>query len=163
MEAGDGSTVALEPAAAPYDCCQLEAESGGALGPGREVEQSFVCSSDGVWRVDVQVGTYCRRNHHVVRLRIEDDAGNVLGERALSAAMMLNQSWVSLELDAGRRASAGQCLRIVAEAPGAVPGNEVLLFHASAPALPGYGELRVGGEKLPGRTLAFRSFTEVIT
>ena len=46
--------------------------------------------------------------------------------------------------------------RAKAEAPGASPGDEVLLWHGAS----GIGALRVGGEVVPGRALAFRSFGE---
>ncbi|HYC23323.1 MAG TPA: glycosyltransferase [Candidatus Bathyarchaeia archaeon] len=156
MEAGGGASVALEPAAAIYDAHQLEAESGGALGPGREIEQSFACKRDGVWRVDVLVGTYARRNRHRVRFRLLDDAGHVCGERTVPAASMVDRSWVAIELAAKLADSAGRSLRLIAEAPEAQPGNEVLLWTAPSPL----GELRIGGAPVPGRALTFRTFGE---
>ncbi|MEW6270127.1 MAG: glycosyltransferase [Thermodesulfobacteriota bacterium] len=154
MEAGGGSSVALEPAAAGYDAYQLEAESGGPLGPGREVEQAFVCRADGLRRVDVMVGTYARRNQHRVVLEILDDQGVVRGRRELAAAKLVDRSFVSVSLDTPAADSGGRTFVLRASAPDARDGNEILLWHAPSPL----GGLRIGGEELPGRTLAFRTF-----
>jgi len=154
MEAGGGSCVALEPSAAAYDAYQLDAESGGPLGPGNEVEQAFVCQGDGLRRIDVMVGTYARRNAHRVLLELVDDGGTVRGRRELAGAKLVNQSFVSLALDAPIEDSAGRTFVLRATAPAARAGNEILLWHAPS-ALDG---LRVGGDPVPGRTLTFRSF-----
>jgi glycosyltransferase involved in cell wall biosynthesis len=158
MEAGGGSLVALEPESCVYDACQLEAESGGPLGPQQEVEQSFVCRRDGVWRVDVRVGTYARRNQHEVLFTVLDDRGSMRGRRSVSAAFLVDRSWVAIDLAAPIRDSAGRCLTIRAEAPEAREGNEVLLWHAPSDA----GNLTIGGRAVPGRSLAFRSFAESV-
>ena len=154
MEAGGGSCVALEPAAAAYDAYQLDAESGGPLGPGNEVEQEFVCRRDGLRRVDVMVGTYARRNAHRVVLELLDDSGGVRGRREVAGAKLVNQTFVSLALDAPVEDSAGRTFTLRATAPEARAGNEILLWHAPS-ELEG---LRVGGDPIPGRTLTFRSF-----
>jgi hypothetical protein len=154
MEAGGGSCVALEPAAARFDAYQLAAESGGPLGPGSEVEQSFVCRGDGLWRVDVMVGTYARRNAHRVLLEVLDDGGTVRGWREVAAAKLVNQTFVSVELDAAVEDSAGRAFVLRASAPEARSGNEILLWHAPV----GGDALTIGGAPVPGRTLTFRSF-----
>jgi len=154
MEAGGGSCVALEPAAARYDAYQLAAESGGPLVLGAEVEQQFVCRGDGLWRVDVMVGTYARRNAHRVLLEVLDDAGVVCGRREVAAAKLVNQSFVSVELEAPVEDSAGRAFVVRASASEAGPGNEILLWHAPV----GGDGLRIGGAPVPGRTLTFRSF-----
>jgi glycosyltransferase involved in cell wall biosynthesis len=154
MEAGGGSSVALEPAAAAYDAYQLDAESGGPLGPGREVEQQFVCRADGLRRVDVMVGTYARRNQHRVLLEIVDEHGVVRGRRELPAAKLVDRSFVSVSLEAPAEDSAGRTFLLRATAPEAQQGNEILLWHAPSPL----GGLRIGGEELPGRALTFRTF-----
>lgn len=154
MEAGGGSCVALEPAAARYDSYQLAAESGGPLGPGTEVEQTFVCRGDGFWRADVMVGTYARRNAHQVVLEVLDETGAVRGRREVAAAKLVNQGFVSVELDAPVEDSAGRAFVLRASAPEARSGNEILLWHAPV----GGDGLRIGGERVPGRTLTFRTF-----
>jgi hypothetical protein len=102
------------------------------------------------------VGTYVRRNAHDVILTVLDESGAVLGRRTVPAAAMLDRAFVSVELDRPLADSAGRTLRVRAAAPGAAPGNEILLWHAPA----SIGELQIGGERLPGRTLTFRSFGE---
>jgi glycosyltransferase involved in cell wall biosynthesis len=154
MEAGGGSCVALEPPARLYDAHQLDAESGGPLGPASAVEQTFACREDGLARVDVMVGTYVRRNAHRLTLEVLDDAGVVRGRREVAAAKLVDRSFVSVELERPVERSAGRAFVIRATAPDARPGNELLLWHAPSPQ----GGLRVGDEDVPGRTLAFRAF-----
>ena len=154
MEAGGGSVVALEPAAAAYDAYQLAAESGGPLRPGTEVEQRFTCVGDGFRRIDVMVGTYARRNAHKVLLEVADDAGNVLGSREVPAAKLVNQAFVSLDLESPADDSAGRAFSLRASAPDAREGNEILLWTAPC-AQEG---LTIGGEPVPGRSLTFRTF-----
>lgn len=154
MEAGGGSLVALEPAAAAYDVHQLLAESGGPLRPGAEVEQAFTCCTDGLRRVDVMVGTYARRNAHRVLLEIVDESGDVRGSRELPAAKLVNQTFVSVDLDAPAGDSAGRTFTVRASAPEAREGNEILLWTAPS-AMEG---LAIGGTPVPGRALTFRTF-----
>jgi hypothetical protein len=154
MEAGGGSSVALEPAGCRYDAYQLDAEKGGPLGPGSEVEQSFTCRYDGVWRIDVLIGTYARRNDHEVVLTLHDEDGRKLGERRCQASQMVNCQFVSLELPAPLESSAGRRLSLRAAAAGAKPGNEILLWHAPS----SQGGLSLGGKAVPERALTFRTF-----
>jgi glycosyltransferase involved in cell wall biosynthesis len=154
MEAGGGSLVALEPAAATYDAHQLVAESGGPLRPGTEVEQTFTCGTDGLRRVDVMVGTYARRNVHRVLLDVVDEHGEVRGRREVPAAKLVNQTFVSVDLEEPAGDSAGRPFTLRAAAPDAREGNEVLLWTAPSP-LEG---LVIGGRPVPGRTLTFRTF-----
>ena len=154
LEAGEGSEVALEPPACPYDAYQLEAESGGPLRPGREIEQTFTCARDGLRRVDVLVGTYARRNDHDVLLSVHDAGGATLGARRVPAAHLLDRHFVSVELDEPLDDSAGRTVSVRARAPEAVPGNEILLLHGPSEL----GGLTIGGEAVAGRSLAFRTF-----
>ena len=113
-----------------------------------------MCRGDGLWRVDVMVGTYARRNAHTVVLEVLDDAGVVCGRREVAAAKLVNQTFVSVELGAAVEDSAGRAFVVRASAPDARSGNEILLWHA-----PVGGEgLTIGGTRVPGRTLTFRSF-----
>lgn len=158
MEAGGGSCVALEPAALGYDVHQLVAESGGPLVPGSEVEQRFICRSDGLRRIDVMVGTYARRNSHQVVFEVLDDAGVVRGRREVAAAKLVNQSFVAVPLEAPVEDSAGRTFTLRASAPDARSGNEILLWHAPS-SLEG---LTIGGAPQPGRALTFRTFGPVV-
>jgi hypothetical protein len=154
MEAGGGSLVALEPASAAYDAYQLDAESGAALGPGAEVEQTFRCSGDGLRRVDVMVGTYARRNAHRVLLEVVDEQGEVRGSREVPAAKLVDRAFVSVDLEAPADDSAGSTFTLRASAPGAREGNEILLWTAPCTR----EGLTVGGVPVPGRALTFRTF-----
>jgi glycosyltransferase involved in cell wall biosynthesis len=153
MEAGGGSLVALEPAAAAYDAYQLDAESGAPLGPGAEVEQAFRCSGDGLRRVDVMVGTYARRNAHRVLLEVVDESGEVRGSREVPAVKLVDRGFVSVDLEAPAD-SAGRTFTVRASAPDAREGNEILLWTAPS-TIDG---LTVGGTPVPGRSITFRTF-----
>lgn len=155
LEAGDGSDVALEPGDAYFDQYALEAESGGPLGPGREVAQTFTCRRPGLCRVDVRVGTYARRNEHHVNLALEDEDGATLASRQVHASRLVDRSFVSLELAAPLASSEGQELTLRVSAPTAGEGNEILVWHAPSER-PG---LSIGGVEERGRALSFRSFT----
>ncbi len=156
LEAGTGSNVAIEPGDAVFDRYQLDAESGGPLGPGREVEQRFTCGRDGLSRVDVRVGTYARRNEHDVYFSLYDDRGALLAEATVAAARLVDRCFVGLELDEPYRDSAGRSVAIRASAPDASEGNEILLWHASSEM----GGLMIGGEEQEGRALSFRTFAQ---
>ena len=155
MEAGEGSEVSLEPAWEPQDQYQWEAERGGPLVPGEEVEQTFQCARDGLRRVDVRVGTYARRNQHDVHLTLRDEAGAVLAQRGVPAAHLVDGRFVALELESPCLDSGGRRLTLAASAPNAARGNEILLWHAPCER----GGLRIGGREQAGRSLCFRSFT----
>lgn len=157
LEAGGGSSVALEPAQAPYDAYQLAYEHGDPLRPGSEIEQSFTCRRDGLSRVDVRVGTYARRNHHEVFLTITDEEGRRLGARSVPAEQLVDGSFVAVELDEPLADSRGRTLRLQVAAPGATPGNEILLWRARSSR----GGLRIGGRPCEGFELSYRSFTGV--
>lgn len=155
MEAGGGSAVALEPPAAAYDAHHLDAESGEALRPGEEVEQRFTCREDGLFRVDVRVGTYARKNRHAVVFDVRDEHGTALGRRVVPAEHMVDRSFVAVPLDEPLRDSAGRTIRVTAAAPEAAPGNEVLLWRAPSQR----GGLRIGGRPCDGFELSYRSFS----
>ncbi len=156
LDGGDGSVVALEPADSPYDAWQFSADAGATVGPARAVEQDIPVHGPGVCRVDVLVGTFWRRNDHLLELSVFDESGRELGRREVEAGRLVDRTHVSVEFDRPSSGGAGSKLRLRAEAPGAGPGNEVLLWHGPSHA----GELRVGGEVVAGRALAFRSFGE---
>jgi hypothetical protein len=128
MEAGGGSAVALEPAAAPYDAHQLDAVRGDPLRPGADVVQWIECRADGLARVDVRVGTYARKNRHAVVFQVCEENGTLLATRTVAAEHMVDRSFVAIPLDEPLRDSAGRRLRLSAVAPGAGPGNEILLW-----------------------------------
>jgi hypothetical protein len=155
MEAGGGSAVALEPAAAPYDAHQLAYECGDPLRPGAEVEQSIACQGDDLSRVDVRVGTYGRTNRHDVFLTITDEEGRRLGSRTVPAEQMVDGSFVAIELAEPLRDSRGRTLRVRAAAPAATPGNEILLWRARSAR----GGLEIGGRPCEGYELSYRSFS----
>ncbi|MDG2305936.1 MAG: glycosyltransferase [Candidatus Binatia bacterium] len=156
LEAGDGSEVAIEPGRSLFDQYQLEAESGGPLRPGAEVEQGFVCERDGLTRVDVRVGTYARTNSHDVHFSLQDEAGKTLAERSYPAEHFVDRRFVGLELDEPQPDSAGRTVTFRASAPGAQESNEILLWHAPSEM----GGLTIGGQEQSGRALSFRAFAE---
>lgn len=155
MEAGGGSAVALEPAAAPYDAHQLEAACGDPLRPGAEVEQAIECRGDGLFRIDVRVGTYGRTNRHGVVFQVRDDGGKVLATRAVPAERMVDRSFVAIDLDEPLADSAGRTVRVSAAAPGASPDNEILLWRARSER----GGLSIGGRPAEGWELSYRAFS----
>jgi glycosyltransferase involved in cell wall biosynthesis len=155
MEAGGGSAVALEPAAAPYDAHQLEAERGDPLRPGAEVEQTIECRGDGLFRIDVRVGTYARTNRHGVVFQVRDDGGQVLATRTVPAERMVDRSFVAIELDEPLADSAGRTVRLSASAPDAGPDNEILLWRARSER----GGLSIGGRPAEGWELSYRAFS----
>lgn len=152
----EGSCVALEPADLPWDGWQLVADEGSTVGPGRPIEQEIPVRSSGLRRVDVMVGTSWRRNRHRLLLSLRDERGREVGRREVDAGRLVDRGWVSVEVEAGAEARPGEVVMLRADAPDASPGNEVLLWHGASAA----GALRVGGETLRGRALAFRSFAE---
>ncbi len=155
LEAGEGSHVAVEPGDAVFDRYQLDAEAGGALGPGGDVEQRFTCLRDGLTRVDVRVGTYARRNDLDVHLALHDEQGTRLARATVDASRMVDRLFVSVELPEPLRESAGREITIRATAPEACEGNEILLWHAPSDL----GGLTIGGVEQPGRALSFRAFS----
>lgn len=156
MEAGGGSSVALEPPSAPYDAHQLDAVRGEPLRPGAEIEQWIECRQDGLARVDVRVGTYARKNRHGVVFQVCDEAGRLLATRTVAAEHMVDRCFVAIDLDEPLRNSAGRKVRVTAVAPHAVPGNEILLWRGRSDR----GGLSSGGTPVEGWELSYRTFTE---
>jgi hypothetical protein len=145
MEAGGGSCVALEPAAAAYDAYQLDAESGGPLVPlgGRAVvrlprRRPVPRRRDG--------HTCVRRN----RTRCCSRCSTTPARCAASASSPPPSSSINpsspVELQAPVEDSAGRTFVLRATGARGAPATRSALFHAPA----GRG-LRVGGEIWAGR------------
>jgi glycosyltransferase involved in cell wall biosynthesis len=158
VDAGEGSSVALEPAANAYDAHQLDAEAACEIVAGSAVEQPFVCRRDGLWRVDVLVGTGWRPRRHHVQLSVIDEEGAVLGRRVLAASTLVDRTFAAVELDRALEHSAGRMLRVRVEAPDTATGEETSVWHA--PSIT--GGLRAGDALVEGRSMVFRSFGEVV-
>ncbi|MFM8409909.1 MAG: hypothetical protein ACKOCT_06500, partial [Alphaproteobacteria bacterium] len=101
-------------------------------------------------------GTFWRRNRHALDLSLRDALGREIGRRRVDAERLVDRGWLSIEVDDAVGPSPGGVVTLRVEAPGASPGDEVLLWHGAS----AIGALRVGGEVVPGRALAFRSFGE---
>jgi glycosyltransferase involved in cell wall biosynthesis len=128
--------------------------------PGRAVGQTFRCTHDGLYRVDVCVGTDGRVNDHrlIVHLAERADASAPdLRRVTLEAATFADHAWIAAEFEP-LADSAGRLFYVWIEAEGAAPGSAVTLWTY----VEGWGEVVPQGLHLDhqpaGGSLSFRTF-----
>ncbi|MEN9935734.1 MAG: hypothetical protein RLZZ387_2313 [Chloroflexota bacterium] len=148
---------------APLDTWRLVRwQDGVALGevlPGREVAQTFICPVATLRDVSVPFATYQRRNAGTLSLRLFDEQSDaLLAARTLASADVRDNAFVIVQLSEPLSGCEGRRLRLEITAPDAVSGAALTVWGFQAFL---GGELRQGGELVPGRELGIELNTQV--
>ncbi len=115
----------------------------------RRIKQTCTARRDGLYRIDLLVGTYGRINTRdvVITLRRSSD-GNQVATTRINAGQMLNRHYVSFTFSP-QRDSEGKSYDIFVESPTSVPGDAITLWafhHGQLPSI----SLSRNGRRLKG-------------
>ena len=122
----------------------------------RRITQTFTARRDGLYRVDLLVGTYGRINTRDVVLALwRSSDGHQVATARINAGQMLDRHYVSFTFSP-QRDSGGKSYAISVESPTSVPGDAITLWAYHHGQLPGLSLSR-NGRRLKGH-LAFGLF-----
>jgi SAM-dependent methyltransferase len=124
------------------------------LSGGMDVEQTFLCPSDGLTRIDVKLTTFGRNNpcHVVMQLR-DDETGQLAAQSSFYAAHIQGSGWTPFAFPTIPN-SAGRRYRIVLSSPDGKSGSAVAPEASTDAGF--HGQLLEGGKPREER-LCFRA------
>jgi hypothetical protein len=126
----------------------------------RQFGQSFVASYPDLYRIDIQMSTYDRRNTHEVVFHLKNgpDADVDVVTIPFHAGDVKDKRWRSFEFPPLPN-SEGQLYYLYLESPGSKPGDAITVMGREGDPYPA-GQAYVGGQPFPG-DMAFRVYYSV--
>lgn len=134
---------------------RLAQVSPGELYGGAHFGQTFVASHPDLFRIEVVMSTYGRRNTHNVIFHLKEDVASQtdLVSITLNANDVRDEAWQSFSFPP-MPDSAGKSFYFYLESPESEPGNAVTVMGREGNPYPG-GQAFVSGQPVPG-DMAFR-------
>ena len=138
-----------------------DAASSGVIGEvtdGMVVEQEFTAHADEVVRLDVQIGTYERKNTGTLTASVYDETGTQVTKSVMNASELVN-GVTPFVLDPAITDANGKTYTVRFETEGASAGNAATF--SCAYGAEGFADLALNGEKQNNETLIMSSVSRI--